>query len=93
PTRVRLLCSVCGHWVEVSNTGLIYSFVDGLDMFSREGEEAQKAINAAGPFMRRHLGVCREGLEPNSLHIEGIHEDDPRWFILDETKQEEPNAE
>lgn len=93
PTRVRLLCSVCGHWIEVSNAGLIYSFMDGLDMFSKEGEEARNAVGAAGPFMSRHLQDCCDGLPPNSLHIEGIQEDNPRWSMLDETKREDVNAE
>jgi hypothetical protein len=80
-----MLCSTCGHWVEVSNAGLMYSFMSGLDMLSREGEEAQKALDEAGPFVSRHLSEC-------SATIEGIQEDDPRWSTLDESKREGEHA-
>lgn len=82
PTRVRMLCSACGHWIEVSNTGLICSFMSGLDMFSREGEEAKKVLDEAGPFVSRHIAQC-------SAFIEGVHEDDPRWHTLESGKREE----
>jgi len=84
-TRVRMVCAVCGHWVQVSNAGLVYSFMSGLDMQLEEGQEGIKAAAIASPFVKRHLSQCG-GI------IEGVQEDDPRWGELDETNREDENA-
>jgi hypothetical protein len=86
PTQVRMVCAVCGRWVQVSNAGLIYSFMSGLDMDSEEAQEAVKTTATASPFVRRHLSQCG-GM------IEGVQEDDPRWAELDEDNREDENAQ
>jgi hypothetical protein len=86
PTQVRMVCSVCAHWVQVSNAGLVFSFISGLNRDSPEGKEASKAAATASPFMRRHLSKCRGP-------IKGIQEDDPRWSQLAEINREDENAE
>lgn len=81
PRTVRLLCSECLHWVEVSNEGMMYSFMEGLDCFSLEEDEPTRQDSLAGHFMRAHLDACR-------AKIVGVLEDDPRWATLEEEKRE-----
>ena len=83
PTNVRMVCPVCDHWVEVSNTGLIFSFSTGIEPDSEEGREAIKAFKIASPFWERHQKQCQ------AYRIRGIQEDDPRWSTLDPTKRED----
>ena len=85
PTSVRMVCSVCAHWVQVSNAGLILSFASGLDLDTQEGQWASKAAATAQPFVRRHVSRC-------GGTIEGVQEDDHRWSELDENNREDENA-
>jgi hypothetical protein len=89
PKKVRLVCSVCGRWVEVDNLRFICSFMEGLDMFSREQREAWKSQDVAGPFLHRHLSQCFLGYEPSPRGIVGIQEDDERWRTLSVADRED----
>ena len=92
PTRVRLLCSVCHHWIEVDNLDLIYSFMGGLDMFSLEQRDAWKSRKGvSAPFVHRHISECFLGNESSPRGIEAIHERDPRWSTLDDANRDDVN--
>ena len=81
PSRVRMLCLTCGHWVEVYNTGIIYSLM-GTDMFTPEDENLRVSMRLAGNFMRKHLDQCAD-------QVVGIQEDDKRWAMLDDANRED----
>lgn len=82
PKKIRLLCDVCGRWVEVNSLGLMYSFLDTLHGHFPEEREAWRAKDVAGPFVRRHISEC-------GGCITGIHEDDERWNELSPANRED----
>lgn len=91
PAKIRLLCTACGHWVEVNSLGLIYMFMGRHLTFTDEERDELKAHDVAGPFMRRHFPHCHRADKPCSNGIAGIHEDDEQWNKLHEANEEELN--
>lgn len=85
-SRVRIVCPVCEHWVEVDNTGLLYSFFEGLDPFSDEYKEVQQAAQTAGPFVKSHFSCLQDKRDVHALIF--LYEDDEHYNLLDESKRD-----
>ncbi len=94
PTRVRLLCSVCGRWTEVDNRGVVFSFMPDAHFFTDTDPDARRSLEHAGKFMRAHLLSCLHvDKGPMRGSVVGIHQSDPRWATLDDSKREDEDVE
>jgi hypothetical protein len=86
PRRVRLLCTVCGHWTEVQSQGVVLSFIPEEQFFTDLSPQARKSRERARAFFQRHGIVSCRGT------ILAVHEADARWATLNSFEQEADDA-
>jgi hypothetical protein len=86
PTFVRIVCPVCGHWVEVVNAGILYSFWTGLEPFSEQFHAARQAVQVAKPFVERHFRCLQSFAGKDTLRF--VYPSDERFDLLDDAMRE-----
>jgi hypothetical protein len=87
--RIRIICPVCGSWMEHDQKGFMDMFIEGFEPDSPEAKAWVENRQRAVPFIAKHLQCCKG-------HAQGlrfVYEDNPAFRLLPAEKQFIPPIE